>query len=724
MTTDTVPAPSVIDARSGPQKLLSAQEMASHSIDTHLKATRGGTVGRLLNNTTQMAQRKSWMEQIIGHRTAASEVFMQSDMDAAAKHLGGLDKDTLKKMAADATHKGHADIASILKPTQASRLSYIQQQIGQAGASHSVVETARRRAAITQLMEPMAKYHDLGGGQVITQDVLSKTVHSLGALPSNELEALIEDGKQHTHGHPNAVLEHMRAPLDLNAPTHVPGVAPTLTPERTLLNNELQQRVAAAKGDPAKLKQLAHIERIVGGHIDAPHASANPTLSAERMTDVVKQLEAHPQAHLETLEHTHADFTRLTHPTPMERIGAHTPGHRTALQGLKPNATMIPHAAQFEVSRTHIAHELSEMTKSASVRDRVALAHLKPEHLDQVAHEYTAHQVSGNAGPFDLKTKLGAHVHDPSWQHTHTLTTERENLFKHAATDQTLPVGDPKAFDKAKYDRLVAHDAEMVHTHKFTDQAHYDRVIAAENKALALSHRNITDLHGQDRLDRLAYHKEMEALQKVAPSPIHEHVMAANMSRAQHGVGGHTPSEIRNGEHSTDIGKFRTGKCGTVVHLPYDGSPAQIVQHGKDSKQFLKTVEAEVAQAARGGNLVQRTAGKVPGVLATGVGHAANATGYVAKKSVGALKGAGKAVLVTGAVAGGLFALHELLKAPRVPRAERMDDDLLGGEPPLQFAGGSNVSMGAMAVPQVGQGMQMGSWAGQSQGAGQGMVRG
>ncbi len=101
----------------------------------------------------------------------------------------------------------------------------------------------------------------------------------------------------------------------------------------------------------------------------------------------------------------------------------------------------------------------------------------------------------------------------------------------------------------------------------------------------------------------------------------------------------------------------------------------------------------------------------LPAGASTVVAAAEKAPGFLSRaatRSAKFAKGAGTAVLVTGAVGGGLMLLSEMLKTPRPPRrpySGGMDEDA-----PMVFNGNPDVSLGAMSVPQVGQQAQMGSW--------------
>jgi hypothetical protein len=79
----------------------------------------------------------------------------------------------------------------------------------------------------------------------------------------------------------------------------------------------------------------------------------------------------------------------------------------------------------------------------------------------------------------------------------------------------------------------------------------------------------------------------------------------------------------------------------------------------------------------------------------------------------GLLKGAGKALLVTGAVGAGiagLAAVTQMLSSPTRPRRLNYGGDM--GSEPIAFNGGgsADIGLGALSVPQMGQQAQMGSW--------------
>lgn len=170
-------------------------------------------------------------------------------------------------------------------------------------------------------------------------------------------------------------------------------------------------------------------------------------------------------------------------------------------------------------------------------------------------------------------------------------------------------------------------------------------------------------------------------------------------------------------------GRLRTKHVDAVVKT-YAGQLAAGHTFGADSPHLVNLLTQEVNKpgifkrgseaAVQGASIAVHGTANGISTAAHGVASAAPHVGNAfAKGAKGGLKiatGAGKAVLVTGAAAAGLYALTQLLKSPSPPRRMPNVDADIGSEP-LVFNPGANVGMGAMAVPQVGQQMGMGSWA-------------
>ena len=153
-------------------------------------------------------------------------------------------------------------------------------------------------------------------------------------------------------------------------------------------------------------------------------------------------------------------------------------------------------------------------------------------------------------------------------------------------------------------------------------------------------------------------------------------------------------------KHAADFGKSAVG---TSVHIATaDMTPS--IKKGGEKLLHGAAVAASATTSA---------------VKATGsaVGHSAAALG---KGSVVVGKYAGKALLVGGVAAAGLYMLSGLLRGSNPPRRlENVNDSF--GDTPVVFNPGAKVDVGSMAVPQVGQQAQMGNFAQQVQSGAQDM---
>ncbi len=364
-------------------------------------------------------------------------------------------------------------------------------------------------------------------------------------------------------------------------------------------------------------------------------------------------------------------------------------------------------------------------------------------------HDKAALKTARRAGPTPVAGTDRISFHDGTLMSVgadgqHTMVNEgwdaqhaRKTVGVQNMADHTPPAPKPTSADKraAKAAAHVTARTNMIEASLSSapNQAHIDTARAHFNSAI-----NYIETHPD------ATREQKRALSRMKPHHVdavvhnYANLLGTGAAPAATALGQITGDLVHETHTSSLVPTFMKGRnvaanaVDSVAHAAGNINRAAVgdllatdVVHNRATRALSTAGSAVVSSAHNGAvratGAIATGASHVGGAIATAAPHVGTGIANTAKKGLGFAKGAGKAVLITGAVGAGLMAVTQMLKSPRPPR--RMDDFVGGdmGSEPIVFNGGANVGMGTLSVPQVGQQAQMGNWAAQAPGMDQGV---